>query len=91
MPRRVSVPVAISTNVGLAVVFGEVGLSEGAGNGAAVGLPGVTVGFSEGFGEGAPVGFEEGCAVGLGEPANRNGGAVAMLSQEWWRSSHAAL
>ena len=69
MPCKVSVPVAISTKVGLAVVFGDVGLSEGAGNGAAVGLPGVTVGFSEGFGDGAPVGRGEGCAVGLGDGA----------------------
>ena len=62
-------PVAISTKVGLAVVFGDVGLSEGAGNGAAVGLPGATVGFCDGFGEGAPVGFSEGCGVGLGDGA----------------------
>ena len=67
MPWRVSVPVATETKVGLAVVLGAVGLSEGAGNGAAVGLPGVTVGFSEGFGDGAPVGRSEGCAVGRGD------------------------
>merc|ERR1719387_1018092 len=67
IPWRVSVPVAISTKVGLAVVFGDVGLSEGAGNGAAVGLPGATVGFCEGFAEGACVGRGEGCAVGLGD------------------------
>ena len=69
IPWRVSVPVAISTKVGLAVVFGDVGLSEGAGNGAAVGLPGATVGFKDGFADGAPVGRGEGCAVGLGDGA----------------------
>ena len=63
--------------MGLAVVFGDVGLSEGAGNGAAVGLPGATVGFCEGFGEGAPVGRSEGCAVGRGD------GFGEGASMEW--------